>query len=187
MAAYKIRQKGGSTLFKWVHKTDMTHYKCAYDKCHSSGVMSCHENDMSALDRPTQMLSKVLNDRFCRIYECPPLFYSSRGELKLSYKCKTLSKMPSIFCVHVCDQPQKQRADAARLPDPPCECSCDPKWPRARPLWCLRLKVLLLIHREEPLALPAAELIVGHSVHSFPLRKQLPAGPATNGLQARNA
>lgn len=40
------------------------------------------------------------------------------------------------------------------------------------PSWCLRLKVRLLIHREEPLALPAAELIVRHSVHSFPLRKR---------------
>lgn len=59
-----------------------------------------------------------------------------------------------FFCVHVCDQPQNQRADATRRPDPPCDCSCDPKWPTASPSWCLRLKVLLLIHREEPLALP---------------------------------
>lgn len=100
---------------------------------------------------------------------------------------KTLFKMPSIFCVHVCDQPQKQHANAVRRPDPLCECSCDPKWPTARPSWCLRLKVLLLIHREEPLALPAAELIVGHSGHSFPLRKQLPVSPATNSPQPRNA
>lgn len=76
---------------------------------------------------------------------------------------------------------------ATRRPEPLCECWCDPKWPTARPSWCLCPKVLLLIHREEPLALPAAELIVGHSVHSFPLRKQLPVGSATDGPQPRNA
>lgn len=65
--------------------------------------------------------------------------------------------------------------DAARCPDPLGEGACDPKWPTARPSWCLLLKVRLLIHREDPLALPAAELIVRHSVHSFPLRKRLPS------------
>lgn len=74
-------------------------------------------------------------------------------------------EMSSYFLVRASE-------DAARRPDPLGEGACDPKWPTARPLWCLRLKVRLLIHREEPLALPAAELIVRHSVHSFPLRKR---------------
>lgn len=88
-------------------------------------------------------------------------------------------EMPPIFwCARL------KTRHVAQTPSP--KGACDPKWPTARPSWCLRLKVRLLIHREEPLALPATELIVRHSVHSFPLRKRLP-GRATDGPRPRSA